>query len=391
MKKRINNIQLFAIFILILQFLYSFCLIFCSKTQNFSTKGVNTIKNELTTAKSMAVIESSTGRLLYSKDENKKLPMASTTKIITAIVAIENCDDLGKKYKIPKQAVGIEGSSIYLRANEMLSVRELLFGLMLRSGNDSAVAIAIIVAGSVDNFVVLMNNLCERLNLKNTHFVTVNGLHDDNHYTTALDLAYITAYAMKNKVFAEIVATRETKISDDNSKGNYRFLKNKNKLLKMIDGADGVKTGYTLKAGRCFVGSATRNKMQIICVLLNCGPMFEECSQLIEMAFKEYSLFKLLKKGSLLETEIKNDEKMQKIPVILEKDIYYPLKNSEMKEITANLELKKNLKAPIKSTDEIGEVQIKLKNNLIFSQKLYTINIEENRRESLIKKIIKAF
>lgn len=392
MKKRRNYSSFLLVFIIILQiFCYNYSIFCVNISKVYAEKNTKSIEEKLTTAESMAVIESNSGRLLYSKDEHKKLPMASTTKIITAIVAIENCDDLDAKHQIPKQAIGIEGSSIYLRENEHLSVRELLYGLMLRSGNDSAVAIAIIVAGSVDNFVKLMNNFCEKLSLTNSHFVTVNGLHDDNHYTTAFDLAMATAYAMKNKVFAEIVSTKEKTISDENSKNGYRFLKNKNKLLKKIDGADGVKTGYTMKAGRCFVGSATRNKMQVICVVLNCGPMFEETANLIEKAFYEYSLCKLLSKGSLIDTEVKARGKVQKAPVILTKDIYYPLKKDEIKDITASLNLKKDLTAPISFEDEIGEVQIKLKNNLIFSQKLYTINIEENKGESLIKKFIKAF
>lgn len=370
------------LFIMILQF---FCYIPINSNLTFAGN------KKLTTAKSMAVIESSTGRLLYSKDEDKKLPMASTTKIITAIVAIENCKDLDEKHEIPKQAVGIEGSSIYLRKNEKLSMRELLYGLMLRSGNDAAVAIAIITAGSIENFVLMMNNLCKNLNLENTNIVTVNGLHDDNHYTTALDLAKVTAYAMKNKTFSEIVSTKEKTISDENSKYGYRFLKNKNKLLKMVSGADGVKTGFTIKAGRCFVGSATRNNMQVICVVLNCAPMFEETAELIEKAFKEYSLYKLMNKGNIFETTIKNARKTQKIPVILKEDIYYPLKSDEISEVKASLNLNKNLIAPISETDEIGQVEIKLKNDLIFSQKLYTMNIEEIKGESFFKKIIKAF
>ena len=162
---------------------------------------------------SMVTIEASTGRILYSQDEHKRLPMASTTKILTAIVAIENCDDLDKKYEISKSATGIEGSSIYLKAGEHLSVRELLYGLMLRSGNDSAVAIAEIISGSVEKFVLLMNEYCKKLNLKDTSIVTVNGLHNENHYSSAYDLAIISAYAMKNEIFAEIVKTKQKNIS----------------------------------------------------------------------------------------------------------------------------------------------------------------------------------
>lgn len=339
----------------------------------------------------MLEMETNSGRILYRKNDKERLPMASTTKIITAIVAIENCKNLDEKYLIPASAVGIEGSSIYLRKNEHLSVRELLYGLMLRSGNDSAVAIAIIVAGSVENFVKMMNDFCLKLNLTDTHIVTVNGLHDDAHYTTAYDLAMITSYALKNEIFSEIVSTEVKDISDENSKYKIRHLKNKNKLLKMVDGADGVKTGYTKKAGRCFVGSATRDGMQIVCVVLDCIPMFQDAKKLIEKGFNEFKMTKIFSAGKISETEIKNSKKSQIAPVLLEKDIYFPLKNDEFAEITAKVVLNDDLKAPIKETDEIGEIEIKLQNDLIFSQKLFTINIGKYEEESPLKKIIRAF
>ena len=384
MKKNKKFIAFFIIFVVILQFSSGFSL----SRQCFAEK-----KNEdfLTQAKSMFTMETNSGRILYRKNDKERLPMASTTKIITAIVAIENCKNLDEKYLIPASAVGIEGSSIYLRKNEHLSVRELLYGLMLRSGNDSAVAIAIIVAGSVENFVKMMNDFCLKLNLTDTHIVTVNGLHDDAHYTTAYDLAMITSYALKNEIFSEIVSTEIKDISDENSKDKIRHLKNKNKLLKMVDGADGVKTGYTKKAGRCFVGSATRDGMQIVCVVLDCIPMFQDSKKLIEKGFNEFKMTKIFSAGEISETEIKNGKKTQKAPILLEKDIYFPLKNDEFAEITAKVVLNDDLKAPIKETDEIGEIEIKLQNDLIFSQKLFTINIGKYEEESPLKKIIRAF
>ena len=179
MNKLSKLVVFFIFFVLFLQF-------FNINIVNFS-KAESINKN----FESMVTIEASTGRILYSQDEHKRLPMASTTKILTAIVAIENCDDLDKKYEISKSATGIEGSSIYLKAGEHLSVRELLYGLMLRSGNDSAVAIAEIISGSVEKFVLLMNEYCKKLNLKDTSIVTVNGLHNENHYSSAYDLAII--------------------------------------------------------------------------------------------------------------------------------------------------------------------------------------------------------
>lgn len=296
---------------------------------------------------SMITIEASTGRILYSQDEHKRLPMASTTKILTAIVAIENCDNLDKKYEIQKSATGIEGSSIYLKAGEHLSVRELLYGLMLRSGNDSAVAIAEIISGSVEKFVLLMNEYCKKLNLKDTNIVTVNGLHDENHYSSAYDLAKITAYALKNKTFAEIVKTKQKNIDNEFSKfsDHIRVLVNKNRFLDMVNGADGVKIGYTKKAGKCFVGSATRNGMQVIFVCLNAETMFDDACNYIEKAFKEYSLVELLSAGELSKAPVKNG-KSEEVPVILKNDICYPLTNEELEKIKGKLVINENLSAP---------------------------------------------
>ncbi len=346
----------------------------------------------LTSAEGMATIETSTGRLLFSKDENKRLPMASTTKILTAIVAIESGKDLDEKHQIPNEAVGIEGSTIYLKKGEHLSLRELLYGLMLRSGNDSAVAIAIIVSGSVENFVAKMNEFCECMGLKDTHLVTVNGLHDDEHYTTAFELAKITAYALKNSTFAEIVKTQDKRIDNEmDKKIKVRLLKNKNKLLKTLKGADGVKTGYTKKAGRCFVGSATRNGMQVVCVVLNCVPMFEDSSRLIEKAFAEYKLVKVLDKGELAKIS-DNNEKFNGLPLYLENDIVYPLKESEYSLVKGKIVLDESMLKSSKEKQPVGAIEIELENNLIFSEKLYTIFIEKDANfEDSLKKIIKEF
>lgn len=381
MNKLSKLVVFFIFFVLFLQF-------FNINVVNFS-KAESINKN----FESMVTIEASTGRILYSQDEHKRLPMASTTKILTAIVAIENCDDLDKKYEISKSATGIEGSSIYLKAGEHLSVRELLYGLMLRSGNDSAVAIAEIISGSVEKFVLLMNEYCKKLNLKDTSIVTVNGLHNENHYSSAYDLAIISVYAMKNEVFAEIVKTKQKNIDSEFSKfsDHIRVLVNKNRFLDMVKGADGVKIGYTKKAGKCFIGSATRDGMQVIFVCLNAKTMFDDACEYIEKAFKEYSLVKLLSAGELSKTSIKNG-KSEEVPVILKNDIWYPLTDAELQKIKGKLAINENLSAPIKNNTEIGTIELWLENNLIFSQKVYTIDVEKKEGISdFIKKIIKSY
>ena len=202
-------------------------------------------------ARGCAVIETTTRRKLFALNENKKMPMASTTKIMTAITAIENCSDLDERFEVSPKAVGIPGTSLYLRKGDIYSTRDLLYALMLISGNDASVAIAEHVAGSTSEFVTKMNDLAKKIGVKNTHFANTHGLDADGHYTTAYDLAVITAYALENDTFREIVGTKNMKIT--NGKDENRYLKNKNKLLFTLEGCIGVKSGFTDDAGRCLV------------------------------------------------------------------------------------------------------------------------------------------
>lgn len=346
---------------------------------------------EKCTAESMVVCEKTTGRILKSKNKDKILPMASTTKIITAIVAIESGKDLDEKHLITREMTGVEGSSIYLKAGETLSIRELLFGLMLRSGNDSAVAIANIVAGKTGDFVRLMNEFCYKLGLSHTNIVTVNGLHDKNHYTTAHDLARISCYALSNPIFAEIVSTRKIAISNDLDEKNShkRLLENKNKLLKTFNGADGVKTGYTMKAGRCFVGSATRNGLSLVCVVLNCREMFEETARLLDDSFDKFSLELVFKKEDLVNYE--KNQKTQNSSNYIKNDIYLPLKIDEKDKLS----IREELFNKIGDDGLIGNLNFVIENDLIFSEKIYTILDRKqgvnHDFKSRLKKIIVAF
>ena len=182
-------------------------------------------------AKAAVVIEAESGNIIYSKNHNQKLPMASTTKIMTAICAIESINT-NIPITISDKAVGIEGSSVYLKKNEVITVKELLYGLMLNSGNDAAVAIAVAVSGTPEDFAELMNKTAKNIGAQNTNFTNPSGLYEENHYTTAYDLALISAYAIKNPLFREIVSTKEQKISNN---PGIRYLKNHNKLLKMYE------------------------------------------------------------------------------------------------------------------------------------------------------------
>lgn len=236
------------------------------------------------TATSMALVDGDTGELIYSKNCDARREPASTTKICTAITVLENYTLLDLPVPIPDEAIGVEGSSLYLQKGEMLTVRDLLYGLMLQSGNDCAVALAIIVGGSVDGFVELMNETAQAAGATDTNYTNPHGLHHDEHYTTARDLCAIAYYAMQNETFREIVATKRHRTPYHNHDYDRNF-PNKNKILFNYAGGNGIKTGFTKKSGRCLVSSATRDGKTYICTVLNCGDMFEECMRLMDCAF----------------------------------------------------------------------------------------------------------
>ena len=364
----------------VLIFLFSFFaggirLLFVNKNQTYA--------DGLTSAKAMCVMEASTNRVLYSKNEGKQLPMASTTKIMTAITAIENCDNLDEKFEVSNKAIGISGTSIYLKSGEKMSLRDLLYGLMLVSGNDASVAIAEKVSGQTSEFVELMNETAKRIGANNSHFDNTHGLDSETHYTTAYDLALITSYALNNKTFKEIVSTKNTKIT--NADGKTRYLKNKNKLLNLMDGCCGVKTGYTDDAGRCLVSSCERNGMRVVCVVLNCRPMFEESSSLIDKAFNEFKMIDLTS-GYSYKKEIEVvDGRQEKAEIGTNEHYFYPLKDEEIKNITYKYDIQKSIEAPVTKGSEVGEIQIFIDNNLQFSEKIYTM--ENVRRNSIWVKI----
>ncbi len=234
------------------------------------------------------VINCDTLEILHEKDSGKKASIASLTKIVTAITALENFD-VSKEIIVTDEMVGVDGSSIYLKKGEVLSVEELLYGLMMRSGNDAATAIALSVSGSVGEFSKLMNETAQKAGAVNSNFVNPHGLEEKEHYSTAKDVALITAYALKNQSFSKIVGTKK-KVIRNTIEDYDRVLINKNKLLYSYDGCDGVKTGYTKVSGRCLASSATRNGVRLVCVVINCADTYGRTKQLFDEAFKKYVL-----------------------------------------------------------------------------------------------------
>ena len=345
------------------------CLVFTRTKAHFGVFAAETKKF----AEGYIVVERTTGRVLNAGDEHKKLPMASTTKIITCILTMLNQPDLDKIVCIPKEACGIEGSKIFLKEGEHLSVRELLLGLMLSSGNDAAVALALDTFGSLENFQAKANAFCKELGAENTNIVTPNGLHDKDHYTTAADLAKITCFALENDTFREIVLKQSAKISNEFGK-NERVLKNKNKMLSDYAGATGVKTGYTKAARRCLVSSAMRDGMELVCVVLGCDDWFAQSARLLDDAFSKYSMYELLPEHYHVgKFECRYGDK-EEINLVCKRGFCYPLSESERLKIRKQVELPTTIKAPVAKEDPLGKIEFYLENELIFSEKIYSID-----------------
>ncbi|RYI31673.1 D-alanyl-D-alanine carboxypeptidase [Bacillus infantis] len=252
---------------------------------------------------SAILMEQSTGRILYEKDAYTKKRIASITKIMTAILAIES-GKLDTKAKVSERAVRAEGSSIYLQPGEKILLEDLVYGLMLRSGNDSAVAIAEYVGGSLEGFVYLMNQKAEEIGMMNTHFANPHGLDDhEDHYSTAYDMAVLTRYAMNNETYRKIAGTKMHRAPNPNESWD-RVWKNKNRLLtEMYEYCTGGKTGYTKRAKRTLVTTASKDGLDLIAVTLNGPDDWNDHIGMYESGFKEYSLKKVVEQGEVRELE----------------------------------------------------------------------------------------
>lgn len=329
---------------------------------------------------SMVVMEASTKRVLKELNRDVRLEMASTTKVMTAIVAMENLP-LDWEIAIADEAIGVEGSSIYLKKGEIWTVRDLLYGLMLRSGNDAAVALAVAAGGSVEHFVSLMNGKAEELGLENTHFQNPHGLHGDAHYTSAYDLAVISSYAMNNAQFKKIVGTKSYSVAA-NDTHEARYFANKNKMLALYDGGNGIKTGYTKDSGRCLVSSAQRDGMQLICVVLSCYDTYGVCSKNLDDSFRDFKPVSVGKSGDVLENF---DIDGQKYQIALQNDLVLPLKEGEHLGISCHFVISDRLSAPLKSGSVVGKVEFYDGNRLLFDANI--VNIEEINDIGVIRKI----
>lgn len=299
-------------------------------------------------AKGAVLIDGASGRILFAQNENTLLPEASCTKIMTALLALENCA-LDENVTAGKNAHGVSGTSIYLSEGETLTMEQMLYGLMLRSGNDAAVAIAEHVSGSVEAFAALANERARQLNA-DAHFVNPHGLDAQGHNASALGLARIMRAAMKNEDFRAITSTQK-KIIPWVGNEYSRVLENKNRLLRDYEGATGGKTGYTSKAGRCLVFSAKRNDLELIGAVLNCYTWFDTAEKMLDYGFENYRLESLLTKGQeAAQLTVLNGERASVTAIAAE-----DLKGAVRKSGKGKLKLETSaLTAPIQKNEKIG-------------------------------------
>ena len=322
-------------------------------------------------SKSAVIFDRTSGEIIWGKDENSKKKMASTTKIMTAMIVIENKENLSEIVTISNKAAGVGGSRLGLSSGNKISANDLLYGLMLKSGNDCAIALAEFTSDSVDNFVDKMNQKAEELCLTQTHFVTVNGLDEEEHYTTALELAKITDYALKNEKFREIVRTKNYTVTIN---GYGKTIVNTNELLGNLNGVYGVKTGFTNGANRCLVTAVKRENMDIICIVLGADTKKDrtrDSIKIIEYAFANYSMINL--ENKILEefedwnntnniTIIKGVDKYAQIELAYFQNSSIAVQNNDINKIEIQIEALKILNSPIYKGTKVGELKVKVNN-----------------------------
>ena len=365
----------------------------------------NNINNNLQlNSRSCIVLDRISKQTLYGKNEKNKVKMASTTKIMTAIIVLEN-STLNNVVEVSKKAANTVGSRLGLKTGDKITIRDLLYGLLLCSGNDASVSLAENIAGSVENFVNLMNKKCEELKLYNTHFESPHGLDSENHYTTAYELAILADYALNNSTFKNIVGTKQYTVTIN---GYPKAISNTNELLGNLDGVYGIKTGFTNGANRCLVTSYKRGKMDIICVVLGADTKnfrTKDSIKLIEYAFKNFEYFNLkdfvnnyldnwkkdnpnfffVEKGLSNTVTIKIDSSIENMTII-------PIRKDLIPYIQADISMNNYLIAPIKKDDLIGCLNVFSGNNSIAIFNLLSdSNIQKNNISDYLFRFFKDF
>ena len=324
-------------------------------------------------AQKAILMDASSGRVLYEKNADERSLIASTTKIMTALLICEQCNP-ADRVQIPREAVGIEGSSLYLREGEILSVQELLYGLMLHSGNDAATALAIYCGGNESAFVEMMNEKAGRLGLQDTHYANPHGLDHDGNYSTARDLAKLTAYALENEAFYHAVSCKTVTFGS-------RSLRNHNKLLSLYEGAIGVKTGYTKAAGRILVSAAERDGRRLIAVTLSAPDDWNDHIALLDYGFSCYRSAELVEEGTVLGTVPVTGGVRDQVPVKAAEGFSYPMMEEET--FSVEVQVAPFVYAPVEAGLEAGAAVIRVGETVVGRVPLvYGETVEYRERKS---------
>ena len=377
-KHLIKNL-FFLLFILIL--LFSFDISFASEENSLNLN-----------ARSCIVLDRNSKKIIFGKNEYNRVKMASTTKIMTATVIIENCD-LSQTVTVSKKAAGTGGSRLGLKTGDKITIRDLLYGLLLCSGNDAAISLAETAAGSVQEFSNMMNNKAKELGLNNSHFESPHGLDSDNHYTTAYELALLADYALQNSTFRNIVGTKTYTITIN---GYPKNITNTNELLGSLDGVYGVKTGFTNGANRCLVTSCKRGEMDIICVVLGCDTKNFRTQDSIKLINYTFENFEYLDIKNLIDKEFENYKNNNinlfeinkgvsndlEIRCFSTEPSIIPIKKDEKNSIKVSFELKKNLEAPINTNLKVGSFRVYSDNRTILEGDILTTNSIDKKKPS---------
>lgn len=344
----------------------------------------NEIKSPDTNSRACVVIDRNTNTILYGKNEKQKRKMASTTKIMTATVIIENFN-LNDTIEVSKKAAGTGGSRLGLKSGDKITINDLLYGLMLRSGNDAAVALAEYAGGSIKGFAELMNKKASELGLANTHFETPHGLDSDEHYTTAYELAILSNYALNNPTFAQIVGTKNYTITIN---GYPKQLNNTNELLGNLNGVYGVKTGFTNGANRCLVTACKRNNIDIICVVLGADTKNFRTLDSIKLINYVFDNFESVNIKDLIDNNFKNWKKENLNKIIINKGssqnidlkleyidkAIIPIRKDLIDSIKITINCPLYFEAPLKSDSSIGNVNISISGYLDFNYKVMNMH-----------------
>ena len=337
-------------------------------------------------AKGAVLIDAASGRVLFAQNADEAFPMASTTKIMTCLLALENAA-LDEKVTAGKNAHGVEGTSIYLSEGETLTMEQMLYGLMLRSGNDAAVAIAEHISGSVKEFASKMNARAEELSA-NAHFANPHGLDAEGHRASALGLARIMRAAMKHEAFRTISSTQK-KIIPWVGNEYSRVLENKNKLLKTYEGATGGKTGYTSKAGRCLVFSAERNGMSLIGTVLNCPTWFDTATVMLDYGFENFGKKTALKKGATAAEAAVDGGDSALVAVVAAEELSAPVAEGEQYDLCYEFE---SLHAPVRKGQRVGRAVLEIEGNIVAECDLIAADsVEKSGLASALKKILRQW